>query len=535
MIGVAVGESDWDVVAEFFELFKTPWQPVKPSSSYKAVLATEPPASNIRADIVLAYGSRAWSIDRDAGVGVEPVNGPARLEWEGCTVPIYGDAGTFSDASSAIVRAGGKSIDCRYNSGTRVVRRIGYDIFKEVRYLLTSGQPSSNALVPALEIHIALLRSLLIESNVSFVEIPPSPDGHPYICCLTHDVDFFGIRRHMFDRTLAGFIGRASVGTLVGLVHGVRTPREAIRNLAALVSLPLVFLGLRRDFWQPFEDYRKVDAGRPATFFVVPFKGRPGVAPDGSTDSARAVKYEIADVRHEVRAAAAGGSELGVHGIDAWRDAAAGRSELDQLTSATGQHAAGVRMHWLYFGADSPRELQAAGFDYDSTCGYNDAVGYRAGTSQAFRLPGAGDLMELPLSIMDTALFYPSRMGLNYAAAWAVCEQILENAKRWNGTVVVNWHCRSLAPERLWGRFYEQLLRAIGDDGAWFATASEAVAWFRWRRTIQFTGETLGSITVSARAGSPGPSAQVVLHRPRAGNGETRMAFDGTRPMAVVA
>jgi hypothetical protein len=200
--------------------------------------------------------------------------------------------------------------------------------------------------------------------------------------------------------------------------------------------------------------------------------------------------------------------------------------------STTGQHAAGVRMHWLYFGADSPRELQAAGFDYDSTCGYNDAVGYRAGTSQAFRLPGAGDLMELPLSIMDTALFYPSRMGLNYAAAWVACEQILENAKRWNGTVVVNWHCRSLAPERLWGRFYAQLLRAIGDDGAWFATASEAVAWFRWRRTIQFTAETPGSVTVFARAGSPGPPAHVVLRRPRANN--RSMSFDGTRPMAVV-
>ena len=41
-------------------------------------------------------------------------------------------------------------------------------------------------------------------------------------------------------------------------------------------------------------------------------------------------------------------------------------------------------MHWLYFGDDSPKTLEAAGFDYDSTCGYNDAVGYRAGTSQVF-------------------------------------------------------------------------------------------------------------------------------------------------------
>ena len=44
---------------------------------------------------------------------------------------------------------------------------------------------------------------------------------------------------------------------------------------------------------------------------------------------------------------------------------------------------------------------------YDSTIGYNETVGYRAGTTQPYRPLAASRLLELPLHVMDTALFYP--------------------------------------------------------------------------------------------------------------------------------
>ena len=50
---------------------------------------------------------------------------------------------------------------------------------------------------------------------------------------------------------------------------------------------------------------------------------------------------------------------------------------------------------------------------YDSTVGYNETIGYRAGTSQVFKHPDVDHLLELPLHIMDTALFYPSYMNLS--------------------------------------------------------------------------------------------------------------------------
>jgi hypothetical protein len=413
MIGLSANAIDLQIAEEFFELFKTHWEWAIPGRKYRVVLSTHGDIENLDAEVFLIYGSGAVATDHQTAMPVEQVSGPAEIGWGCSTLPIYGQLALFEAGTDAgVLTSAGKTVDYRHRSGSRVVWRIGYDLFGEVRHLLTEGQPVSHATTPTLELHIALLRHVLLESGIPFVEIPPRPHGYDFICCLTHDVDFFGIRRHKFDRTLAGFVVRALVGSLTDLVRGRRPPADAAQNWLAVLSLPFVFLGLVPDFWRPFDDYAEVENGRRSTFFLVPFKGRPGASPDGSVDATRAVPYQVSEIRAELRTAAGRGAELAVHGINAWRDAAAGVAEMRELTSLTGQRTAGVRMHWLYFGADSPRQLETAGFAYDSTCGYNDAVGYRAGTSQAFRLPGTENLMELPLSIMDSALFYPRQMGL---------------------------------------------------------------------------------------------------------------------------
>ena len=215
---------------------------------------------------------------------------------------------------------------------------------------------------------------------------------------------------------------------------------EAARNLRAFFSLPLMFLGLARDPWQPFDDYAAVEDGQRSTFFLVPFKGRPGIAPDGTVASTRAVPYQVSEVAHQARSAASRGSELAVHGIDAWRDSAAGREELAQLTAITGTATTGIRMHWLYFDRTSPNQLDAAGFEYNSTWGYNETVGYRAGTSQVFRFPGTSRLLELPLSSWIRRCFSGRRMGLASAQALELCLPLVRNARQFGGS-----HCHQLA------------------------------------------------------------------------------------------
>ncbi len=77
----------------------------------------------------------------------------------------------------------------RYRTGETVVARIGYDLFSEVHTLLVVGQPVLYAGIATLDLHIALLRDLIVGNGILLVEIPPVPDGFRFMACLTHDVD----------------------------------------------------------------------------------------------------------------------------------------------------------------------------------------------------------------------------------------------------------------------------------------------------------------------------------------------------------
>jgi hypothetical protein len=131
-------------------------------------------------------------------------------------------------------------------------------------------------------------------------------------------------------------------------------------------------------------------------------------------------------------------------------------------------------------------ELEHAGFGYDSTVGYNDTVGYHAGTTQVYKPFVTAKLLELPMHIMDTALFYPIYLNLSPRSAQEKIGQFIATAVRFGGALTVNWHDRSLAPERLWDDTYRRLLEECKARGAWFATAAQTVAWFQKRRAVTF-------------------------------------------------
>jgi len=77
--------------------------------------------------------------------------------------------------------------------------------------------------------------------------------------------------------------------------------------------------------------------------------------------------------------------------------------------------------------------------------------------------------------------------------------------------LTINWHDRSIAPERLWGDFYLDLLDELKRRNPWFPTAAQAVAWFQRRRAARFdiVRQDDGSVQTracdySAGAGVPG-------------------------------
>jgi hypothetical protein len=518
MISVCASESDHPVVREFFELFKTPWQFHTSGAPAKILLCDncEPPAND--AALVMIFSS--------SGAGCPParfttpgaVSETALFEFEQIRFPVY--CGKLLDAASKNI------LFERSPENGAILIRAGYGLFAEIRQLLTAGQPEEFAATPTLERHIEFLRKLILDAGQPLVEIPPKPAGHEFVACLTHDVDHVGIRNHKFDHTMFGFLSRATVGSVLDVARGKKTAGQLAVNWLAAARLPLVHAGLAKDFWYQFDGYAKLENGAPSTFFVIPKKGEAGLDPNGECRPNRAASYDARDLKEILRGLENIGKEVAVHGLNAWRDANAGREEKEIISEIAGVAGGtgvapvqsgvapdcgregsgrkgfgrdarndrrdacstdmGVRMHWLYFNAQSPVELEKAGYAYDSTCGYNGTVGYRAGTAQVFKPLTAKKMLELPMEIMDTALFYPSYLNLSDQQAREKIRPLIADAVLRGGALTVNWHDRSIAPERLWDGTYRWLLDELKEHNAWFATASQAVAWFQNRRDVRF-------------------------------------------------
>jgi len=523
MIGVAVNPTEQDVVAEFFELFKTPWEFHRNDGRYDVLICTREEVPQNTAKLVLLYGVKTVTPDTVAGFVVKMRHGGATLVYKGRHMPIYGDLATFPGSLFApVTEAGsGESATFSQRSDNRIVFRIGYDLFKEARHVFDVGQPAANAGSATLDLHVALMRDLVVGAGIPVVEIPPVPEGHNFITCLTHDIDHPVLRNHCFDHTMVGLLFRATVGTTVNVCRRRKSLKALCVNWTAALKLPFIYLGMARDFWREFDRYIEIEDGLASTYFVIPTSNYAGRPFGGNGIARRATRYDVTDIRPQLQRVISSGCEVGVHGIDSWVDSTKGCEERERVAKTLSTAVAGVRMHWLFFDENSPVVSERAGFSYDSTVGYNETVGYRAGTLQAYKPLAADNLLELPLHIMDTALFFPDYLNLSEEDAKQKVWNLIRDAAELGGALTINWHDRSIAPERLWDGFYRKLLRELKQRGAWFATAAQAVSWFRKRRSAEVeitrVEEDRLRIKASARSDDKLPRLRVRVHKPQAG------------------
>lgn len=491
MIGVIVDDGELAIIREFFELFKTPWEPYRRGRRYPVVVTGSPEAALPDAELTIVYGldpdNKRSRIDPELPVNAE------LLRYRDQNFPVY--------CGCSSIRGPGKAIVTREDSDQVVglqtvtprgkIVRIGYDLVGQIRFILSVGQPARYARIPTLDLHIAILRDLIVEAGIPLVEIPPVPLDYDLILCLTHDVDFISIRQHGLDRTVLGFLYRATIISLLRCLKGQLSLRKLLRNMLAVLTLPLIHLGLVRDLFSQFKGYLDLEGNHRSTFFLVPYKNINGHACGGRQSNGRATRYDVGDVAPEIFTLISKGCEVGLHGLDAWHSSGRASIERARIHRIAGTQPVGIRMHWLFYSEETPQVLENAGFIYDSSWGYNDGAGFRAGTSQAFRPPGVAKLLELPLQVQDTALFASGRMGLNEKEGIQLIDELVETIRRTGGVITVNWHMRSLGPERLWDEPFRYLLRVAEDSRVWTAPACEVMQWFAMRRSVRLTAGNL--------------------------------------------
>lgn len=289
----------------------------------------------------------------------------------------------------------------------------------------------------------------------------------PYILVLTHDIDALSLKElPLTARTFWGFVYRCLIVNLKRLLARRLRLSEYLDSLKCLALLPFVKMGVARDPWEEalqvmleIEERYRVRS----TLFFIPFAGKPGRIPEGKpAPRHRAAHYSLARYQELLQELVDGGWEVGVHGIDAYLDLESAQAELAAIRKLLpGQEKVGIRMHWLYHRGETWRILDAAGYAYDATLGWNDRVGYPEGRYGPFRPEGVKNLVVLPLNVQDGALLGEWRMNLSDDEAWQHIEEVLKEAKEHRAVVTILWHNNSFVAPRYWGGSMKKFSRKL--------------------------------------------------------------------------
>jgi hypothetical protein len=302
---------------------------------------------------------------------------------------------------------------------------------------------------------------------------PPRWSGARFAVALTHDVDV----PWKWTRTgVKGAAARAKADLRRGRVE------SGLLELRGLAGATVHKVRGTDPYWsfdRILRDERR--SGSSSTFFLLAEHAH-------DLDGPAAESYEQLRPRL-VETLQTGQAEVGLHGsYSAADDPERVASEKKRLEALSGP-VQGQRYHFLRVDPHrNLRSLEAAGFAYDSSLGFSDAVGFRAGIAHPFRpwdfeREAPHDLIEVPLAAMDVTLSAERYLNLSVEEAGARLDALLDWAAEHGGGFAVLWHSEQYDSALLpgWDRLYRRLMEDVRARGGVCiqagALAEEARAW----------------------------------------------------------
>jgi hypothetical protein len=289
----------------------------------------------------------------------------------------------------------------------------------------------------------------------------------PFVVALTHDVD------SPWRWTPIGLRG-AAARVKQNVLHG-RLP-SAVREATGLALAPVH----RRRGTDPNWRFEQIIAeerrhgATGSTFFVL--AGHHDPHDGASPETYERLRPRLVETLREA------GAEIGLHGSYTAADdparLAEEKAKLEQLAGPV----AGHRYHYLR--VDPHRNLAPIadlGFRYDTTLGFPDFFGFRAGIARPFRpwsfdRDAPLDLLEIPLAVMDATL--QRQMSLSARRAATRITRVLDWAAEHGGMFSILWHPDRFDPATSagWGRLYSRVLEGVRSRGGRCMSAGELVS-----------------------------------------------------------
>ncbi len=261
---------------------------------------------------------------------------------------------------------------------------------------------------------------------------------------LSHDIDQLGMPfriRPVVGHTLARHNPMATVRDLVSLLGpGEPTYLACVRSLCEMSMERRLDSALYWKSW-PYSDY---DSG-----------------------------YNLFDRKTQavIRWARHNGIEMGAHpGYYTYHSREKLQEEFKDIQTAIGARLIGGRQHYLRWSPKTWEDWEACGAAYDSTLGYADSIGFRAGTCIPYKpwLVGPAreaNILEIPLIVMDvTVAPYPHGPEEQFERIMA----IVAKCRLVGGVFTLLWHNNSLVAP-CYGDTYVRLIDRLAGAGrlAW--------------------------------------------------------------------
>jgi len=334
-----------------------------------------------------------------------------------------------------------------YSQGTVTPERVPSDLAELVVESVRGSEKSASP-DPLLEQRIsdlsAGLEKSILESDGFLVRKARWPGAAPYAACLTHDVD--------------------NVSRPIGHILGVRD-RFSSKDLAlALLGLKSLYNNIV--YLASLEEQRRL---RSSLYFL-------------------SANYDLSRLADTLRTLQSRGWDIGLHGDFGTHDSAEKMAAaVAKFRSETGLTPRGLREHFLRFDySASWGIIDGQGFDYDSTVGNRDRLGFRIGLCTPFHPPTEDwrpmRLLEIPLVLMDTTLWgYLKRTEDEGVRDFVSLKDKVASVE---GLYTILWHQESLRMKG--GRVYASLLDRLLSDGCFVGSGETIASWWNARSRPMF-------------------------------------------------
>ena len=162
------------------------------------------------------------------------------------------------------------------------------------------------------------------------------------------------------------------------------------------------------------------------------------------------------------------GFEIGLHGsYFSATDESQLSIEKELLERAINREVIKVRQHWLRYQERTTPVLHNKYFQFDSTLGWNDHMGFRSGSACRYRpydhqRQNPFQFMVTPQIIMDANIFDYGIDQIGHLSAKAL-SLIKSLQKLKSSHVSVSWHQRVACKDYEWHGLYEKMLKTCSE------------------------------------------------------------------------